>query len=467
MKGVVFVERQTPVMDALCGIGADAKAMFCMPGHKGDTGYFCGEMLRYDITELPGADNLLCPEGAIKESQSLHADFIDAAEVHYTTGGSTAGVLAMLYLLRGKKVIFPRGVHLSVANAIFMFGITPVYLDAAPCDYPSVTGEEDIKAALRSHRDAAGVFITYPNYFGLCCDIGAIAQTAHRFGVPLLADAAHAAHFVYSPLLPLAPSHAGVDIWVESAHKTLPAMNQCASLCVGRGALIDAGEVKQALRMIQTTSPSYILLASLDYAHAYMRDKGEQELFRIINLGKRFEETAAAIPGFSCPEISGDTGRDSLKIILDVSGTGHTGISAAAALAQKGIYVEAADMKNVLIMLSAGNTSAHLELLHSALRSIEHVRGADIFFSPYSMPPATKYSQNSRAWGNIESVRIEQSVGRIAASTAGVYPPAEAVIQRGQVMSYEIAGYILEAKRQGFCVFGTDGDSIRVYKERT
>jgi arginine/lysine/ornithine decarboxylase len=425
-------------------------------------------MLKFDITEIPGADNLLNPEGAIKESQELHTAFIDAAQVCYTTGGSSAGIMAMLSMFRGKKVIFPRGVHLSAANAVFMLGITPVYLNSPPCDFPSVVSEEDIKSALRAHRDAAAVFIVYPNYFGLCCDIEAIAEAVHRFGIPLLVDAAHAAHFVYSPLLPLAPSHAGADIWVESAHKTLPAMNQCASLCVGKGALVDTGEVKHALNAFQTTSPSYILLASLDYAHSYMRDKGEQELFRIINLGRKFEETVNSLPGFFCVEMTGIAqDRDCLKVAIDVSGTGHTGLSVKNMLAGQGIYVESADMKHILVMLSVGNSSAHLDILADALGKIESVRSGGIYFSPYSMPPATKYSQNSRFWGSIESVRIEQSVGRICASTAGVYPPAEVVIHRGQVMSYETAGYLLEAKRQGFDVFGTIGDSIRVYKERT
>lgn len=461
--------RQTPILDALNNVCGGAAAMFCMPGHKGDTGFFCGDALAFDITELPGADNLLAPEGAIADSQRLHAEFIDVQAAYYTTGGSTAGVLAMLWLFRGKKVIFPRGVHLSAANAIFMFGITPVYLNAPPSDYPAVVSAEDIKAALHTHRDAAAVFILYPNYFGLCCDIEAIALAAHRAGVPLLVDAAHAAHFVYSPLLPLAPSHSGADLWTESAHKTLPAMNQCACLCVGRESLIDTYEAKQALSMFQTTSPSYLLLGSLDYANAYMRDKGEQELFRIISLVRRFEETVNSIPGFSCAEIPGSdiADKDALKMIIDVSGTGHTGMSVKTLLAEQGIHAEAADMRNILLMLSVGNTSAHLETLHEALKSIDKIRSSGIYFSPYSMPEATKYSQNPRFWGNIETVRIEQSAGRISAAAAGVYPPAEVVIQRGQVMSYEIAGYLLEAKRQGFDVFGIEGDSIRVYRERT
>jgi arginine/lysine/ornithine decarboxylase len=350
-----------------------------------------------------------------------------------------------------------------------MFGITPVYLSAPPCDYPAVVSAEDVKAALLANRDAAAVFITYPNYFGFCCDIEAIAQAAHKMGVPLVVDAAHAAHFVYSPLLPLGPSHAGADMWTESAHKTLPAMNQCACVCIGRQAPIEPYELKQALTDFQTTSPSYLLLASLDYAHAFMRDKGEQELFRIINLGRRFEEMVGDLPGFSCPEIQQEhiADRDCLKVIIDVSGTGHTGMEVKDMLAKQSIYAEAADLKNILLMLSVGNTSSQLDALYDALKRIEKKPGRVIYFSPYSMPDATKYSQNSRFWGNIESVRLEQSVGRISAAAAGVYPPAEVVLQRGQVVSYEIAGYLLESRRQGFEVFGTDGDNIRVYKERT
>ncbi|MDD5017703.1 MAG: aminotransferase class I/II-fold pyridoxal phosphate-dependent enzyme, partial [Eubacteriales bacterium] len=395
-------------------------------------------------------------------------EYIDAGAAYYTTGGATAGVFTMLSLFRGKKVIFPRGIHLSAANAVFMLGITPVYLGAAPCDYPAVVRIDDIKSALRTHKDAAAVFITYPNYFGLCCDIEAISEAVHKAGIPLVVDAAHAAHFVYSSLLPLSPSHAGADIWTESAHKTLPAMNQCACVCVGRNALVDKFEVKRALSVVQTTSPSYILLGSLDYAHAYMRDKGEQELYRIISLGKRFEEMIGALPGFDCPEIdqSGITDRDYLKMVIDVSGTGHTGIALRNMLANQGIHIEAADMKNILLLLTVGDSAAHLETLYEALRRVEKVRGRNIYFSPYSMPGATKYSQNSRFWGNIEKVRIERSAGCVSACTAGVYPPGEAVIQRGQVISFEITGYLLEARRQGFDMFGVDDESIYIYRER-
>ncbi len=461
MKG-----RQTPIMDALHAIGDSANVRLCMPGHKGDTGFFGGEMLRCDITELPGADNLFCPQGAIAQSEALHAGFAGAQAAFFTTNGSTAGNLAMLSLLRGKKVIFPRGVHVSVANAISMFAITPVFLDAAPCDYPAVTRAEDVREALKNHRDAAAVFIKYPNYFGLCCDIRDIAAAAHRAGAALIVDAAHAAHFAYSPRMPLYPAQAGADIWTESAHKTLPAMNQCACVCVGKESLIDTAQVRQALSLVQTTSPSYLLLASMDYAYAYMRDKGEAELERVTALAGKLTGELNAINGCACPDIPGAAARDPLRVVVDVSGTGNTGLSVKSALADQGIYVETADMKNLLLLLTVGDTASQLDIFRRAVEQISHVRGKNTYFSPYSMPPHTKYSQSSWFWGNIEKVKIERAAGLVSAGTAGVYPPGEAVIMRGQQISYEITGYLLEAKRQGFDLFGVEDDCILVYKER-
>ena len=459
-------ERQTPIMDALHAVGGGANVRLCMPGHKGDPGFFGGDLLRCDITELPGADNLLCPAGAIAEAETLHAHFVGADAACFTTNGSTAGNLAMLSLMRGKKVIFPRGVHVSVASAISMFAITPVFLDAAPCDYPAVVRADDVRAALRTHRDAAAVFITYPNYFGLCCDIAAIAAAAHRAGLPLLVDAAHAAHFAYSPLMPVYPAQAGADIWTESAHKTLPAMNQCACILVGRESLIDKALVRQAVSLVQTTSPSYLLLGSMDYAYAYMRDKGEGELERVIHLAERLTETVSATPDCICPEISGMIARDPLKVVVDVSGTGHTGLSMKAALAEQGIHVESADMKTMLLLLTVGDTAVQLDIFRRALAQIPRVHGKALYFSPYSLPAFTKYSQSSWFWGNIEKVRIERSAGLISATAVGVYPPGEAVLLRGQQISYEIAGYLLEARRQGFDLFGIEDDCIRVYRER-
>ena len=460
------MERKTPIMDALYSVCEYTKARFCMPGHKGDTGFFGGELLEYDVTELYGLDNLMSPQGAILQSQDIHAEFIGAAGVHYTTGGSTAGVLAMLSLFAGKKVIFPRGIHISAANAITLFDIRPVYLASKPCDYPALTGVDEIKTALRENKDAAAVFITYPNYFGLCCDISGIAELAHKAGLPLLVDGAHSAHFDFSPLLPLSPADGGADVWTQSTHKTLPAMNQCACVCVGKDSLVSSDIVKRALSKIQTSSPSYVLLASIDYAHAYMRDKGEDELFRIINAADKLRGMINELPLLSCPaiELGENEEKDPLKLIIDVSASGHTGMSVKKKLEYSGIHVEAADTKNILLLLTVGDTQNQLDLLYEELKKIEKTYARNIYFSPYSLPLATKYSPKHKAYCNIEKVRIERAVGRISASTVCVFPPAEVVIHSGQQISFEISGYILEAKRQGYDVIGIS-DTIDVYRE--
>jgi arginine/lysine/ornithine decarboxylase len=158
--------------------------------------------------------------------------------------------------------------------------------------------------------------------------------------------------------------------------------------------------------------------------------------------------------------------RDPLKVVVDVSDSGYTGLAIKAMLARQGIHVEAADLKNLLLMLSVGTTAAHLDRMYEMLKSIERIQKRPVTFLPYAMPKATKYIQNARFWGNIEKVRIDKAVGLISAVTAGVYPPAEAVVGRGQQISQEIAGYLLEAIKQGFDVFGAEGEYISVYKER-
>ncbi len=460
------MERRTPIMDALYSVCEDSRARFCMPGHKGDTGFFGGELLKYDVTELTGLDNLMSPHGAIKESQDLHAEFIGASAVHYTTGGSTTGVLAMLSLFAGKKVVFPRGIHISAANAITLFDIRPIYLPSRACDYPALTAVEDVKKTLLENRDAAAVFMTYPNYFGLCSDIASIAGLVHKMGIPLLVDGAHSAHFDYSPLLPLSPSDAGADVWTQSAHKTLPAMNQCACICLGKSSLISSEDIKRSLTKLQTSSPSYLLLASLDYAHAFMRDKGEQELFRVIEEVDVFRDMINKLPLFSIPciELAENEERDPLKLIIDVSASGHTGMSIKKKLELAGIQVEAADTKNILLLLTVGDTIDMLDILYDELKKIEKTYSRNIYFSPYSLPFATKYSPKHKQYVNIEKVRIERAVGRTSASTVCVFPPAEVVVHAGQQISFEISGYLLEAKRQGYEVIGIS-DTIDVYGE--
>ena len=137
-----------------------------------------------------------------------------------------------------------------------------------------------------------------------------------------------------------------------------------------------------------------------------------------------------------------------------------------AALAEQGIHVESADMKTMLLLLTVGDTAVQLDIFRRALAQIPRVHGKALYFSPYSLPAFTKYSQSSWFWGNIEKVRIERSAGLISATAVGVYPPGEAVLLRGQQISYEIAGYLLEARRQGFDLFGIEDDCIRVYRER-
>ena len=338
------------------------RARMSMPGHKGKLRLFDSDIFEYDVTELPGTDNLLAPEGAIAESQQLFAAETGAAHAFYSVNGSSACVLAMLlYLEPGDGVIMARDFHKSAENALHLSGARPVYveleMDSAAIPQPVET--ERMLSAIRENPGAKAVYITSPNYYGMCADIRAIAEAAHGAGMLLLVDAAHAAHFAYSPLLPDAPAQAGADIWCISLHKTLPACNQAAALCCGRN--VDEGRLKQRLNMVQTTSPSYLLLASIDFARGFMAECGETALAR---LAADIEDFADAL------ELPLAQGEDFSRLTVDVSSKGISGFEAAALLAQMGIYVEGADERRLLLIATASDGPQDFAAVAAAIRAL-------------------------------------------------------------------------------------------------
>jgi arginine/lysine/ornithine decarboxylase len=465
------VERKTPILDMLKEYIEKDTVRFHMPGHKGDAEYFGGELLKGDITELGASDNLLKPEGVIFDSQELHAERTGAAHSFYSVNGSSAGVMAMLHaaVKDGEKVLMARDIHLSAVNALSLTGAVPVFLDVGTdpvSGLPGAVSIHDMEKALKEHADVKAVYVTYPNYFGLCADLNGIAALAHEAKIPLLVDAAHAAHFPYSPLMPDDPAKAGADAWCMSAHKTLPAMNQCATVNLGEGSLVDAGTVKHFLNMFTTTSPSYPLLASLDYASAYMAEKGNYELYRIVSLTERFTELAEEIKGLQCVgmEIIGRANiadKDILKLTIDVSGRNITGFMAKQALEASGIYIETADLKHILLIVTVADNEDTFNALLNALQNLPEGIRYNYSFSPYLLPDAEFYiSPKEALWCKMCKMPFAHAAGFAAARAAGVYPPGIPCLMPGQIITKEIVTYLTEAMHSGFEVFGVEDNCL-------
>ena len=199
--GTSNMQSNTPIADMVAEFAGRDTARFHMPGHKGDPSFFGGEMLKGDITELSGTDTLFNPSGVIGEAQALHAKRVGAKHSFFLVNGASAGVAAMLLAAaaEGDRVIFARDVHISAVNAMALSGIEPVFIPVSDGKkgLPGCVTVGTVKKAINDNPDAKAVFLTYPNYYGMCCDIGKIAQAVHAKNMLLLVDGAHSAHFCF------------------------------------------------------------------------------------------------------------------------------------------------------------------------------------------------------------------------------------------------------------------------------
>ncbi len=463
---------KTPILDMLKSVSKESVTRFCMPGHKGKTGIFQGALYENDITELPGADNLYMPNGAIAESQRLYAKFIGAAVAFFLVGGSTVGIHAsMLSVLNpGDKLLMARDMHVSAVNAAILADadVEFVYPSGQHAELPAVVTPEDIAEAIRINPDAKAVYITYPNYYGLCCDLNEICRIAHNAGMKVICDAAHAATYDFSALTPVSPAAAGCDIWTVSLHKTLPALNQCAALCVGENADVSVSKVQSRVNMLQTTSPSYLLLGSIDYALGYMQEQGKQRLAAVTALVEDSIMKLENLGGYRCatkdvPLQTGAYDRDILRLVIDVTDRGLSGFSAARKLAREGISVEAGDSTHIILICTVADSSMEFEVLQNALRTIKgtnyniHTKSATEELTAYfAGKPVVGLREASFA--KRLNMPLISSVGCVAAVSVGVYPPGVPLLLPGQEISYEMIETIGRLRQQGYSIFGSDGN---------
>lgn len=470
----------TPIIDMLNGAAKSTPIRFCTPGHKGKPAFLEGDVDFLDVTELPGMDRLGSPEGAILRSERLYASSIGAKHAHYLVNGSTAGVEASILsaLEPGSKILVARDVHMSAVSAFILGGLEPVFIAPKKRDrknLPAVVTPDEVEHVIRMNPDAKAVFITYPNYYGLCADLETITAMAHEANMMLICDAAHAAAFDFSQYLPASPSQCGCDIWTVSLHKTLPAMNQCAALLTGPSCKVPQQTVQTRLNWLQTTSPSYLLLASSEYATALMRDEGAMLIARALDLVQDAVRRIGMIGGYSVvtnsvPFYTGAYDRDELRMVIDVSDRGLTGLGAARDLARRGVAVEAADLSNIILVSSVADLRDDYDRLIRALQDIrggiysieQSITNADVnslYGTEFQMP------LREAARAKSEAVPLADSINRTAAVCAGLFPPGVPVLMPGQKITQETARTLEKLRRGGYATFGFS-DTIEVVAGR-
>jgi len=481
-----FSQTTMPLVDALRVAVEQDRAAFHTPGHKRGQGapenlklLLGAGVFEADLPELPELDNLFAPEGAILEAQILAAAAFGAEQTWFLANGTTCGIEAAVLATcnPGDKLILPRNAHQSAIAALILSGAVPIFVEPAyDLSWGIAHGltAAAVAIALEQHPDAKAVMMVYPTYYGACGEIEAIAQISHQHRIPLLVDEAHGAHFAFHPSLPISALAAGADIAVQSTHKVLAALTQASMLHV-QGSRIDRQRLSKALQLVQSTSPSYLLLASLDAARQQMATQGQALMSQTLKLADRARIQISQIPGLSVLQpacsIAGCGAFDPTRLTVDVSQIGITGFEADEILHQMGVTAELPGLQHLMFMVTLGNTERDIDRLVKGFKTLvaesldKSVSQGEIKkLVPPILPIApTLPSLTPRAafFSRSETLPIEQTPNRISAELVCPYPPGIPALFPGEVVTEGAIAYLQQVIAAGGIVTGCADRHLR------
>ncbi|WP_107950823.1 aminotransferase class I/II-fold pyridoxal phosphate-dependent enzyme [Lysinibacillus parviboronicapiens] len=439
------MQKKKPIVEGLERFRQQQNVSFHVPGHKhGELSHLpqaFKDVMRYDVTELTGLDDLHNPETMILEAEHLLADTYGAMKSFFLVGGTTVGNLAMIYATckKGDRVLVQRNAHKSIFHAIELIGAKPVYVSPF-WDEQTLTAThisfEHLKEAVDNYPEAKAVVLTYPTYYGMVSkEIQQQIAYCHEKRIPVLVDEAHGAHFSACALFQPSALTYGADVVVQSAHKTLPAMTMAAFMHVN-SELVDVDKINHYLRMLQSSSPSYLLLASLDDARYYVQTYMESDGAYIIEKKNQWVEALRAIGSLQVIEVD-----DPLKLLLRVDG--YSGFQLQEALETKRVYSELADAHQVLLilpLLKHGHIYPFAEIrvrIKDAVTVLLSTEKTDILTATQTAYNFIAISEPIHTFEEIAHIDKEwlpymRAMGRIAASMIIPYPPGIPLLVPGE-----------------------------------
>lgn len=507
-----------PLYEALARHARSRPASFHVPGHHNgnvlrraaamnpelrETLTEFASVMRLDVTELSSTDDLHHPEGPILEAQRLAAAFFGAEQTFMLAGGSTAGNLAMILTVcePGDLLIVQRNVHKSVLNGLMLAGASAVFVSPEreeTTGLATVPALDHIDAALRLYPEAKAVLLTNPNYYGMAVPLNRYADLAHRYGKPLLVDEAHGAHFSLHPELPRSALAAGADAVVQSTHKTLPALTMGAMLHV-QGRRIDRNVLAQSLAVIQSSSPSFPIIASLDLSRAIMETFGLQlledgmakakEVRRWIN-GQELGTIRAVAPEqltHSAGEREAEVQFDPFRLLLYSTDDQITGFKLQRELEAHGCWIEMSDPRYAVLVLGIYTPDDELNKLKNALLSIDlHLKELPTGIERQTAASLSYQSEQEEALtavglpvsfarGGLKgktTARVGQhdAEGLQAAEMVVPYPPGIPIVYRGETLTKAIIGHIERLAAAGAKFQGAEDsrmNTIAVFRDES
>lgn len=450
---------------------------FDVPGHKGGRGTreltdFLGlSCLKADVNSMKPLDNLCHPVSVIKNAQELAAEAFGAENAFFVVNGTTGSVQAMIMAAckAGEKIIMPRNVHRSAINALVVNGAIPVYVNPGTnkrLGIPLGMSVENVRKAIRENPDAKAVLINNPTYYGVCSDLREIVKLAHENGMLALVDEAHGTHFYFGENMPVSGMAAGADMAAVSMHKTGGSLTQSSLLLCGKN--VSAGYIRQIINLTQTTSGSYLLIASLDIARKNLALNGREIFRKTVQYAEYARSEINKLGGYYAfgSELCGSDSFfsfDPTKLSIHTRDIGLAGIEVYDILRDEyNIQIEFGDIGNVLAIISAGDRALEIERLISSLYEIKRLYSKDKagMFDHEYIDPQVIMPPQSAFYGDKKSVPITESGGYICGEFVMCYPPGIPILAPGEKITGDIINYILYAKEKGCMMTGTQDINI-------
>ena len=442
-----------PLLDAWLRFQEAAPTPFTIPGHK-QRHDLVGDVVAGDVPLYAGLDTMKLSRCVVGQAEAQAAHLWGADLCRFSVGGSTHGnqALALAIGRPGDRVVVARTLHRSMLLGLVLAGLEPVWVrpEVDPAHgLPLGVTAAALEKALTSAPDAKGVFIGEPSYVGTVGDVSALAEVAHRHGIPLVIDAAWGAHLGFHPGLPPHALQAGADALVTSAHKALPAWSQGA-LVLARTIRIGRAQFDAAVEATATTSPSGAILASIDAARALLQRDGEALLGPVIEAVATARSRLSTIPGLVV--LDGPT-VDPTRLVLVLPGTGADGNEVEQDLLARGMPVEMADRDTIVAMVTMADRPEAIDELAGALAESIHTRRSVarpvVVSGVWAVDPVTVMSPREAFFAPRESVPVERAVGRVSAELIAPYPPGIPVLAPGEEVTDAVVAALRAARAAG------------------
>lgn len=459
----------------------EQNAPFSMPGHKYGRAFKQGvmeisleELISWDMTEVDGLDNLHNPEEIIKEGQEKLKKLYKSSKSYFLVNGSTCGNLVMMFssFKEGDEVLVERNCHRSISNGIIMRKLKPIYVkNIYSKNLKEAIGMDidDLQKKINSNPNIKGIVLTYPNYYGIGINIKEIIRICKERKLKVLIDSAHGPHFGFHELLPESAQSLGGDMVVMSAHKTLPSLTQTAYLHVNNSELAEAAEFY--LGIFMSTSPSYMFMASLDYARAFLEYKGRDSYSELIERIRELKNEVNKLQYVKILEKEHlieedfkDISMDTSRIILNTN-RGYSGHKLLQYLRKNRVQCEMSSSRAVVLIPSPFNTKEDFTLLIEALKQCQYNELIDEEI-PMMIGeiPSLKLIPYEVVEGEKIFIDLNDAVGEIVAENIIPYPPGVPLLVMGEEVEKEHINIIQRYLANGVTVLGVKNNTIKVLK---